>query len=142
MSADDGVQIVRDLHDAFNARDREGFLALLADDVVWHVEGENPMAGVYHGRDGAWEAYFGPLWASPQRYRDGQVLRHGEHVVALAEVVHNFGEGERAWETVEVLRVVDGRVTQRWATTSGQRDIDSFMTRGCAADVEAADLPS
>lgn len=141
MSAEP-AQIVRALHDAFNARDRETFLGCLADDVAWQVEGDHPLARTYTGRDGAWDAYFGPLWASPQRYREGQVISHGEHVVALAEVVHNFGEGERSWKTVEVLRVSHGRVTHRWATTSGQAEIDVFLTRGCAAALEAPDLPS
>lgn len=135
------AQVVRDLHDAFNARDEKAFLSLLADDVAWHVEGDNPMSGVYTGRDSAWDAYFGPLWAAPARYGDGRLITHGDHVVALTEVVHNFGEGERAWKSVEVLRVADDTVAERWASTSGQRDIDSFLTRGCAADAEPTDPP-
>lgn len=138
---DSGVGVVRALHDAFNDRDEERFLGCLAEDVVWQVEGDHPLAGVYEGRDRVWEEYFGPLWASPARYGDGSILAHGDHVVSLTEALHNFGEGERAWKTVEVFRVADGAVTERWARTSAQEELDAFLTRGCAMDPEAADLP-
>lgn len=143
MTHDDGSgeQVVRALHEAFNNRDQDAFLGYLAEDVTWHVEGDSPLAGAYKGRDGAWDAYFGPLWASPARYEDGEIIGHGEHVVALAEMIHNFGDGERGWKTVEVLRVADGKVTERLGRTSGQADLDSFLIRGCAADPDAADLP-
>lgn len=143
MTDDEGsrAQVVHALHKAFNDRDHAAFLGYLADDVTWHVEGDSPLAGAYEGRDGAWDAYFAPLWASPARYEDGEIISHGEHVVALAEMIHNFGEGERGWKTVEVLRVADGQVTERWGRTSGQAELDSFLTRGCAADPEAADIP-
>lgn len=139
MTHDDGTgaQVVRALHDAFNDRDEERFLGLLAEDVTWHVEGDHPMAGAYTGRDGAWDGYFGPMWASPARYGDGQVLSHGEHAVALTEMFHNFGQGERGWKTVEVLRIADGKVVERWASTSGQGELDTFLTRGCEAAAEA-----
>lgn len=138
---DRGAGVVRALHDAFNDRDEERFLGCLAEDVSWQVEGDHPLAGVYGGRDRVWDAYFAPLWASPARYGDASVLTHGDHVVVLTEALHNFGEGERAWKTVEIFRVADGKVTERWARTSAQEELDGFLTRGCAVDPEAADLP-
>lgn len=133
---DTHTAVVRTLHRAFNDRDRDALLGCLADDVTWHVEGNHPMAGTYEGAEALWEGHFGPLWASPQRFEDHEVNDHGDHVVALAEVFHNFGEGERGYETVEVFRVDDGRVAERWAFTSGQQELDAFITRGCAAAAE------
>lgn len=136
-SADDTrTDVVKALHRAFNDRDRDALLACLREDVTWHVEGEHPMAGTYKGADGLWDGHFAPLWASPARYEDHDVRDHGDHVVAFAEVFHNFGEGERGYETVEVLRVDGGRVAERWAFTSGQGELDAFFTRGCAAAAE------
>ncbi|HVM14128.1 MAG TPA: nuclear transport factor 2 family protein [Egibacteraceae bacterium] len=131
-------EAARTLHRAFNDRDREAFLACLVDDVTWHVEGQHPMAGTYHGREDLWDGYFGPMWQSPARWEDHEVRDHGDHVVALGEVFHNFGEGERGWRTVEVLTLRDGRVAERRAFTSGQPELDRFISRGCAADPEAA----
>lgn len=136
-----GAQVVRALHEAYNDRDRDRFLGCLAEDVIWHVEGDHPMAGPFHGRARVWEGHFEPLWPSPARFEDREVVAHGEHVVALAEVIHDFGDGQTAYDTVEILRVDAGKVSERWAFTSGQRELDRFFTRGCAADPEAEGLP-
>lgn len=137
-----GPQIVRALHEAYNDRDRDAFLGYLADDVVWNVGGSSPMAGAYRGREAAWQRYFEPLWLAPARIVDGEVVTHGEHVVAFAEERHNFGDGERAYPTVEVVRLRDGKVAERWAFTTGQDELDTFLARGCAAEADAADVPS
>jgi hypothetical protein len=66
---DDDVELVRHLYDRFNARDIDGVLAGLADDVAW----ANAMDGGYvHGhaaareywtRHGPWSVRTSSLWA-------------------------------------------------------------------------------
>lgn len=130
-----GAAVVRRLHQAFNDRDRDAFLGCLAEDVVWHVEGQGPSAGTYTGREPLWEQHYGPLWASPAQVREDQVIDHGEHVVVVGEEVHNFGDGERGWKTVEVFRLADGHVAERHAFTSDQAELDRLLMRGCPADL-------
>lgn len=142
QDSDSDPQVVRALHQAYNDRDRDAFLRLLADDVVWNVEGASPLAGAYQGRDTAWERYFEPLWPAPARFVDHDVVAHGDHVVAFGAQVHNFGEGERSYPSVEVVRLRNGKVAERWGFTTGQDELDVFLARGCAADAETADLPS
>ncbi len=124
---------MRATHQAFNDRDRDAFLGCLAQDVVWHVVGEHPLAGTYEGRDSLWENYMEPMWSSPARVEDREVLEHGDHVVAVGDVVHNFGEGEQRFETVEVLRLDGERVVERWEFTARQAELDRRLTQGCAA---------
>ncbi|HWB71880.1 MAG TPA: nuclear transport factor 2 family protein [Egibacteraceae bacterium] len=131
-----GAEVVRKLHQAFNGRDRDTLLGCLAEDVAWHVEGDHLVAGTYQGRDGLWEGFMGPMWASPARVQDHDVLDHGQHVVALEDVFHDFGEGEQRWKTVEVFRLENGRVVERWGFTSHQAELDRLFARGCAADME------
>ncbi|HEX6537657.1 MAG TPA: nuclear transport factor 2 family protein [Candidatus Dormibacteraeota bacterium] len=128
-----GVELAARLHDAYNRRDREALLACLADDVVWHVEGDNPAAGVYEGRERVWDEVFEPLWASPARVQDDELLEHGEHVIALQRALHNFGDGERSWRAVEIMRIAGGRVAARWEFTSDRASLDAMLQRGCAA---------
>ena len=131
-----GVAVVERLHDAYNRRDRAALLACLANDVVWHVEGDNPSAGVYDGRERVWDAVFEPLWASPARIRDDELLEHGEHVIALQRALHNFGDGERSWQAVEVLRIAANHVAERWEFTSDRASLDALLRRGCAAAID------
>ena len=135
---EDRAAVVHRCHQAFNERDREALLSCLAEDVVWHVGGEHPLAGSYQGADNLWGGFMGPMWASPARVEDEEVLAHGDYVVAAGHAVHDFGAGEQRFETVEILRVDDGRIVERWEFTSRQGELDRFLIRGCAAAVEHA----
>lgn len=128
-----GVDVVVRLHDAYNRRDREALLACLADGVVWHMEGDNPAAGEYRGRERVWTEVFDPLWLSPARVEDDSLLEHGDHVIALQRAIHNFGDGQRTWQAVEVLRIAGGRVAERWEFTTDRASLDALLQRGCAA---------
>ncbi|MGI8624375.1 MAG: nuclear transport factor 2 family protein [Solirubrobacteraceae bacterium] len=130
---DKDAEVVRRSHQAYNDRDRDAFLGCLAEDVVWHVAGGHPLAGTYRGRDGLWQDLMDPLWASPARVFEHQLLEHGDHVVAVVDAVHDFGEGEQRFETVEVFRLDGGRVAERWEFASRQAELDRLFTRGCAA---------
>lgn len=132
------MEVVRKLHEAFNQRDRETLLGCLSEDVVWHVAGNGPFAGAFAGRDGVWKGELEPLWESPARLADREVLEHGEHAVALVEWFHNLGEGERGWKGVEVLRLANGRVAERRELMSEQAELDRLFIRGCPADAGEA----
>jgi ketosteroid isomerase-like protein len=129
-----GAEVVRGLHGAFNRRDRDALLGCLAEDVAWHVGGDSPLAGTFDGRESLWEDSLEPLWMSPARVEDHAVLEHGEHVVALVEWFHDFGQGEQGWKGVEVFRLAGGRVVERREFVSHQAELDRLFIRGCPAD--------
>jgi ketosteroid isomerase-like protein len=53
MSTERNVQIVKDFFAAMGRGDREGLLALAAEDIEWIIPGEDwPLAGTRHGHDG------------------------------------------------------------------------------------------
>ncbi|HUH14914.1 MAG TPA: nuclear transport factor 2 family protein [Gaiellaceae bacterium] len=51
MSAHPNAAVVREGFDRFVRGDVAGLLDLFAADAVWHVPGENAMAGDYRGRE-------------------------------------------------------------------------------------------
>lgn len=135
QATDEGIRvtIVSRLHEAYNRRDRDALLALLTDDVVWHVPGTSSNAGTFVGHDGIWKGVFGPMWPTPARVVARDVVEHEDQLVALVEWRHNFGDGEQAWTGVEVLRLVDGLVAERHEHMSRQAELDVLFERGCAA---------
>lgn len=53
MSTEKNVQTVKDFFAAIGHGDREGLLALVAEDVEWIIPGEDwPLAGTHHGHAG------------------------------------------------------------------------------------------
>lgn len=114
-------------HAAFNERNRDELLRLIAPDVVWHDPGQSPIGGTHKGRDEVWERFFGPGWEAPLRLEDRHVLSTDEFAVAVSELVVTMGDGEKRWPFVEVARVVDGALQERWAYTDRQAELDAFF---------------
>ena len=53
MSIEKNVQIVKDFFAAMGSRDKQGLLALVAEDIEWIVPGEDwPLAGTHRGHKG------------------------------------------------------------------------------------------
>jgi ketosteroid isomerase-like protein len=53
MSTQENVQIVKDFFAAMGRRDKQGLLALSAEDIEWIIPGEDwPLAGTHHGHAG------------------------------------------------------------------------------------------
>ncbi len=53
MSTQENVQVVKDFFAALGRRDKQGLLALSADDIEWIVPGQDwPLAGTHRGHAG------------------------------------------------------------------------------------------
>src|SRR6476620_9376025 len=52
MSTEANVQIVRDFFAAMGRGDKQGLLALSAEDIEWIIPGEGPLAGTHRGHAG------------------------------------------------------------------------------------------
>ncbi len=53
MSIEENVQIVKDFFAAIGSGDKQGVLALVAEDIEWIIPGNHwPLAGTRHGHAG------------------------------------------------------------------------------------------
>jgi len=58
MSPEKNVQIVKDFFAAIGRGDKEGVLALVAEDIEWIIPGKDwPLAGTHRGRKGVAAAF-------------------------------------------------------------------------------------
>ena len=123
----DLTQLLRKGHEAFNDRDRDALLGLIADDAAWNVPGDNPMSGTYRGRDQIWENVFAPMWDAPLRIETHEVISTNKHVTARVELVANLGGEERRFELFETARFEDGKLIGRWSFIDDQSAVDQFI---------------
>ena len=126
----DPVAVVRGLMEAMSRFHRGGpveeLVPLLSEDVVWHIPGDNAIAGNYRGR-GEVLGYF-----QRRREQAGRSLRFTERRVLVADdlVLHFAGgaaelKGEpREWETVGVYRVAVDAIAECWLVPSDQALFD------------------
>jgi ketosteroid isomerase-like protein len=107
------AQVVRDLVDAYNARDLDALVRLFADDVVWHTSPSFLWPGPYRGRD-AVRSLFEHWW---QGWSTGRVDIREEadagDCAMLSADVHgrSAGSGEDVHVLLNwVVELRDGRV--------------------------------
>jgi uncharacterized protein len=111
-------------------RGAEAERANIAEDIIWHVPGHNPVSGAYHGF-----AEYTQLMSSrmaPLTRWDFEVedlMVNGDHVVATIHLI-----GIRNGKTVDlrgahILRMNDqGQVVEGWGFTSDQDALDDFFS--------------
>jgi uncharacterized protein len=120
-------------HNAFKAGDIEALFSQMADDVVWHMPGDNCLAGSYHGRAeimrnfGMLQDAVDAYWAHPLDY-----FASDDHAVLIAEV--RARKGDRTLVTKEAMtwHIRDGRLQECWHVCLEPEKWDAFFVRQSA----------
>jgi uncharacterized protein len=99
--------------DAFRAGDLDAVRTLVAPDVIWHVPGDHPMAGVVDGRDALleWLAQVGRLgfWLV-----EHDVFASDQHVCAISTMGARRDNVDVQTRVISIFRYRDGRQVERW----------------------------
>jgi uncharacterized protein len=114
---------------AFASGDLAAVLAMMADDMVWHVGGRNQLAGDYHGHQEI-TGFFGKLLelsAGTFRLEIHDLLANDEHGTVLA-TVHAERDGKTlAAREVNIWHLADGKSTEFWSFYENPDEIDAFF---------------
>ncbi|HEX9094374.1 MAG TPA: nuclear transport factor 2 family protein [Coriobacteriia bacterium] len=99
--------------EAFRQDDFDAIASLVAEDVVWHVPGDHPLAGDHVGRERVREllARLGPLGFT---LREHDVFGDDDHVCALSLMGARREGLEVETRVVSVFHFRDGQQTERW----------------------------
>ena len=99
--------------EAFRQGDLDTVASLMAEDVVWHVPGDHPLAGDHVGRERVLEllARLGPLGFT---IREHDVFANDEHLCALSFIGARREGLEVETRVVSVFHYRDGQQTERW----------------------------
>jgi len=128
-SAKDGANraLIEQIHTAF-ASGRYPEPALFAPDVVWHVEGNNPLARDYRGRDAVFAA-FRVFEEKSRRTLQVRLVSVASNDAYAFAVLHATGERNgRLYDCLEYdfYRISDGAVGEFWSFSSNQNATDAF----------------
>ena len=123
MAEHPNAALVRKAIEALNAGDDAYLDSIMVDDVVWHTTGApDPIRGKEALRS---------MGSDNRGYEFTATLRDvtasDDHAVALisSQVVR---EGRTLdFETAEIFRLVDGRITERWAFSDDTARIVEFF---------------
>ncbi len=115
MSGDEhpNATAYRKTADAFRQGDLEAIASLVAEDVVWHLPGDHPLAGDYVGRDRVLKL-LASLPALGFTLREHDVFGDDDHVCALSYMGARRDGLAIETRVVSVFHYRDGRQTERW----------------------------
>ena len=99
--------------EAFRQGDLDTVASLVADDVVWHVPGDHPLAGEYMGRARMLE-FLTSLPPLGFTIREHDVFANDEHLCALSFIGARREGLEVETHVVSVFHYRDGQQTERW----------------------------
>ena len=116
---------IRKALDALNAQDYEGFGALVADDVVWHIIGSDQPV---RGKAAMAEGLGGGSSDFTITAELHDVTASDDHVVALVKAHATRGDKTLDYNTAEIFHLDDeGKVSERWAFSDDTARIVEFF---------------
>jgi uncharacterized protein len=123
------VARVAEALDAYAAGDWDTMRQHLDDGIAWHVGGDHPLAGTYHGA----EAVIG-YFKKAQELTGGTLRLHLDEILANDDfagvVVQVTGERDGKRIDVQMAEAIrfgpDGRWNEFWAIPDEQPSVDEF----------------
>lgn len=133
MAEHRNARLVRTALDSLLRGDLATFSTAFADDVVWHVPGDGPLAGEYRGLPGLL-ALFGRqqgLSDGTLRLEISDVMASDQHAVAWQRVTAERDSFNLDVIEALVFRIQGGKVAEVWQRTD-QYSVDDFFSYGAS----------
>ncbi len=131
MAEHPNVELMRKLVDAFIRGDLETIRSHWADDIVYHVPGNNALAGDYKGEDGVLQylTRIRDLTEGTLRIEEvHDLLASDEHGVLLHRIAAERSGRQFSWDQINVYHVRDGKIAEAWAHPADQGAVDRFFS--------------
>lgn len=114
---------------AFGERDSRVLAETLSADAVWHVGGNNPVSGDYHGAREIVQCQeeLLELVANSARVRPHDTLASDDHVVVLAGVAASRHGRDYTGNLLYLFHVHDDHITEGWVVQHNQQAWDDFL---------------
>jgi uncharacterized protein len=114
MSTRENVQIVKDFFAAIGCGDRDGLLALVAEDIEWIIPGENwPLAGTHRGHAGLADLLETAAKSIETSTQPREFVAQGDRVLVVGFAKGKIKATHKPFEDhfIFAITVRDGKVT-------------------------------
>src|SRR6202041_1890425 len=115
MSTEKNVQTVKDFFAAIGGGDREGLLALVAEDFEWIIPGEDwPLAGTHRGHAGLTSLLQKVSETVETSTEPREFVAQGDRVLVVGSATGRIKATNRTFEDdwIFAITVRDGRLTK------------------------------
>jgi ketosteroid isomerase-like protein len=120
---------LREGYAAFDRGDIAALNDLFSPDVVWHLPGNNQLAGTHRGRDAVFATFAKTAEVSGGTFKVTlhDVIANDEHAVALTRATANHQGRTLDSNDADVYHMKDGKVTEMWSFTGDPAGTDAFI---------------
>jgi uncharacterized protein len=129
MAEHPNVARIRDGYAAFAKGDFAALNDLFAEDVLWHVDGRNQLAGDYSGRDAVFEFFRKLMEVTEGSFQVDvhAVLADDEHGVAMVITTASRSGKSIEIKDVHVMHMRDGRILEYWNASTDEYAFDELI---------------
>jgi ketosteroid isomerase-like protein len=123
------VEMARKGYTAFNEAHLDDALETIADDILWHVGGDNPLSGEYRGKEAVLEFFmkFGQLTEGTYEADIHDILASEEHTVVIGTSTITRKGRTHTSRFVDIIHPAnDGRAKEFWRFPEDQGADDEF----------------
>lgn len=113
-------------YEAFASGDMAALGDLLADDVIWHVGGDNELTGDYLGKPAVFRLFSRLVEEAGFRNEVHDILANDSHGVALVTTYATRNGETISDRAVQVFHMSDGKLTEFWMFPENARVIDQI----------------
>jgi ketosteroid isomerase-like protein len=113
-------------YEAFASGDMAALGELLADDVIWHVGGDNELTGDYLGKQAVFRLFGRLVQEAGFRNEVHDILANDSHGVALVTTYATRNGETMSDRAVQVFHMSDGKLTEFWTFPENARVIDQI----------------
>lgn len=124
------VEMARKGYTAFNEADLAGAMETMADGIVWHVGGDNPLSGEYKGKDAVMEmlARFGQLTEGTYEADVHDILASEEHTIVIGTYTATRKGRTHSSRFVDIIHATPtGQAKEFWRFNEDQAAEDQFF---------------
>jgi len=130
MAEHPNVALLRKGYEAFAGGDIAAITELFAEDMVWHVPGNNLISGEHKGRDAVFAVFAKTMELTGGTFKIDlhDIVANDEHTVSLSRASASRQGKQLDLRGVDIYHIRNGKVTEWWSFVEDQRLDDEFWS--------------
>jgi len=130
MAEHPNAALLRKGYEAFARGDIAALTDMFAEDMVWHVPGNNLISGEHKGRDAVFAVFAKTMELTGGTFKIDlhDIVANDEHTVSLTRAAASRQGKQLDLRGADIYHIRNGKVTEWWSFVEDQRLDDEFWS--------------
>ena len=130
MAEHPNAALLRKGYEAFARGDIAALTDMFAQDMVWHVPGNNLISGEHKGRDAVFAVFAKTMELTGGTFKIDlhDIVANDEHTVSLTRAAASRQGKQLDLRGADIYHIRNGKVTEWWSFVEDQRLDDEFWS--------------